>query len=414
MDPNPAASTDERGPRGAASFCIPHAALNALIEAQADVVTIGAYLTLACGTEAGGEYSTWGRKAIRERMQVDLKRAEKALAALGDITATSSTGESGPLIWSREALLGTGLALPDGPTERSKVLFGLPTFGEALQDRVWFGAGLVQGFESFTRPLKTLKDCGSVAARLLLLFYQHSDMERFGGLPPWGSLAWQCYTTVLDEEWGDFRVIHAEYQRAVAGPLVIKACHEAALKWHKHGETFSQALEALKSSGLVYPVVMALNRDPETRQLGNGSEYGAVPDDADPLYELDCRSLHGYKPSGEEGIGGALAHTCGEIGCAVTDHDGNFTDKYAAIAPRGSPLMIAGIYRLRFRVSNPLNVGVSDAWSRIREGNREGLAWIERCRKEQGLLPLHLRKRRAPNSAPSHRQQMRAEGLSLR
>ena len=419
MNQNPAPATPDepaRGTRGPASFCIPQAAVNALIEARADAVTIGAYLTLACGTEASGEYSTWGLKAVRERLSVDRKRALKAIAALGEIRARAPGGEPEPLVLGREALLAAGRTLPDGPTERGQVLHGLPGFGEALKDRVWFGSGLVRGFESFTRPLKTLKDCGSIAARLLLMMYQRNEMERFGGLPPFGDSVWKRYAIVLDLTWGSFRMVQAGGGSEIAGiDIFQKASGESGYESDKHGEPCWQALAALEQSGLIYPVLMTLNRNEEKHTFASGVEYGGVPEDADPLYELDCLSRHGYKPRGEEGIAGPISRTAGELGYAVTDSTGLFTDKYAAIAPKGNPLMVAGIYRLRFRVSNPLNVGVSSAWARIQEGNREGMQWLHRWRQENRLprmadapasIPAELPDRR-PEGAPPLRRQTR-------
>ena len=418
-NPTPTAPDEHvRGTRGPASFCIPQAALNALIEARADVVTIGAYLTLACGTEASGEYSTWGLKAVRERLSVDRKRGAKAIAALGEIRARAPGGELEPLVVCREALLAAGRTLPDGPTERGQVLHGLPGFGEALKDRVWFGSGLVRGFESFTRPLKTLKDCGSIAARLLLLMYQRNEMERFGGLPPFGDSVWKRYFINLDLTWGSFRMVHAVEVGEVADrDLLQKASGERKYERDKHGEPCWQALSALEQSGLIYPVLMTLNRNEEVEVLENGGEYRCVPEDADPLYELDCLSRHGYKPRGEEGIAGPISRTAGELSYAVTDSTGLFTGKYAAIAPKGNPLMVVGIYRLRFRVSNPLNVGVSSAWARIQEGNREGMQWLHRWRQENRLprmadappsIPAELPDRR-PAGAPPLRRQTRPD-----
>jgi hypothetical protein len=72
-------------PSGFASFAIPHAAIDALIDAQVDAVTIGAYLSLACHTDKTGQFSTASLKAIRENLTVNRKRAEKAIQALCNI-----------------------------------------------------------------------------------------------------------------------------------------------------------------------------------------------------------------------------------------------------------------------------------------------------------------------------------------
>jgi hypothetical protein len=50
--------------------------------------------------------------------------------------------------------------------------------------------------------------------------------------------------------------------------------------------------------------------------------------------------------------------------------------------------MIVGIFRPRFRVSNPKNAGVRGAWSRIIEGNRDAFELVQRIRVANGLQPL--------------------------
>ena len=55
---------------------------------------------------------------------------------------------------------------------------------------------------------------------------------------------------------------------------------------------------------------------------------------------------------------------------------------------RGYPAMIAGIYRLRFRVANPKNAGVKDAWAKIHQNNRDGFKLLQAIRAANTLDPL--------------------------
>ena len=50
--------------------------------------------------------------------------------------------------------------------------------------------------------------------------------------------------------------------------------------------------------------------------------------------------------------------------------------------------MIAGIYRLRFRVANPKNAGVKGAWAGIHQRNREALELVNSIRVASGREPL--------------------------
>ncbi|MCL9861899.1 hypothetical protein MX031_24375, partial [Ralstonia solanacearum] len=118
------------------------------------------------------------------------------------------------------------------------------------------------------------------------------------------------------------------------------------------------------------------------------NKYGAIPVDAEPLYELDTRSQHGLKPDGEEGVGSATARTAGDLGYSVAIEGGVFDGTYAAFIQKGYPAMIAGIYRLRFRVSNPKNAGVKGAWAGIQERNRDAFSLVQTVRTTNQLAPL--------------------------
>ena len=153
-------------------------------------------------------------------------------------------------------------------------------------------------------------------------------------------------------------------------------------------DQYWRALDALQSSGLVYEVVMVLNRNAIKAKFSSGKEYSDIPEDAEPFYELDCRSKHGYKPDGEEGVGWATAKTAGDFRKPVTLEGGKFDGTYAAFVPDGYGAMIAGIYRLRFRVSNPKNAGVKGAWAGIHQRNREALELVNSIRSASGREPL--------------------------
>jgi hypothetical protein len=413
--------TEEAGGKGPRSFCIPRAALEALIEAQASVDEICAYLVLACFTEATGQFSTASISAINRRTGANKTKGgkiERAIARLKTIRAKRKqlvpNGRSGkahqmveqlvdlgPILFDRDSWQAkTSGLMPDGPTERSRILHVLPDFGEPIDERIWFGGNLITGVKDFDQPLKSLKNAGDVAARLLLLMYSMDDMQTWGGVRPSTARReggpWNHYEPISDDcrLRGGVRLIRSKDAGTVGSGGMFSRAWRAPKQgdwWAQHdeaGEPVWAALRALKSSGLVYEVVMVLNRNAVKNQFSGGAEYGDIPDDAEPLYELDCRSQHGYKPEGEEGVSGVIASTAGDLGRAVATSGGVFDGTYGAFVLDGHGAMIAGIYRLRLRVANTKNAGVSNAWARIHQNNRDALELLDRVRKANGLPPL--------------------------
>lgn len=397
---------DTKGaPRGAGSFCIPKAALNALLDNNATAYEICTYLVLARFTDDSGRFSVANISAVNRHTGANKTKGgpvDRAIERLKTIRAKGkqvvSNGRSGkshamveqvtdlgPILYSRDAWhQETGEILPDGPVERSKVLNVLPDFDEQPADRVWFGNNLVTGYATFTQPMKALKNAGDVAARLLLSLYAANDMETWGGIRPIGSGRgpWTHYEPVADDAnlRGGARLIRAKD----SGPV---ASIDKRITGAGETQTYFTALSALESAGLVYEVVLVLNRNAVKAKFSGGEEYSGIPDDAEPLYELDCRSRHGYKPEGEEGIGWATANTAGAFGKPVTIEGGQFDGTYAAIVPTGYGAMIAGVYRLRFRVSNPKNAGVKGTWAGIHQRNKEALELVNSIRAANKLPP---------------------------
>lgn len=419
---------DSKPPRGAGSFCIPRAALNALLDNQATAYEVCTYLTLARFTDESGRYSTASISAVNRYTGANKTKGgpvDRALERLKTIRAKSvkkvlkkvSNGRGGrnhamvdqwvneeadlgPILFDRESWFqATGELLPDGAHQRAEVLHVLPDFEEPPEDRVWFGNNLVSGVGGFAQPLKALKNAGDVAARLLLALYAVNDMETWGGVRPVGAGhgPWVHYEPVdTDTRFKGGARLHRAKRGGEVGPgdMFSRVCpfpEKPGSWWKTHDEAGGpvwRALEALQSSGLVHEVVMVLNRNAITAKFSSGTEYSDIPEDAEPFYELDCRSKHGYKPDGEEGVGWATAKTASDFGKPVTLEGGKFDGTYAAFVPGGYGAMIAGIYRLRFRVANPKNAGVKGAWAGIHQRNREALELVNSIRSASGREPL--------------------------
>ena len=417
---------DSKPPRGAGSFCIPRAALNALLDNGATAYEVCTYLTLARFSDETGRYSTASISAVNRYTGANKTKdgpVDRALKRLKTIRAKSvkkvSNGRSGkshawvdqvtdlgPILFDRDGWFqATGELLPDGAHQRAEVLHVLPDFEEPTEDRVWFGNNLVSGVGG-AQPLKALKNAGDVAARLLLALYAVNDMETWGGVRPVGAGhgPWVHYEPVdADTRFTGGARLHRAKDAGMVGPgdMFSRVCpfpEKPGSWWKAHDEVGGpvwRALEALQSAGLVYEVVMVLNRNAIKAQFSSGTEYSDIPEDAEPFYELDCRSRHGYKPDGEEGVGWATAKTAGDFGKPVTLEGGIFDGTYAAFVPDGYGAMIAGIYRLRFRVSNPKNAGVKGAWAGIQQRNREALELVNSIRVASKREPLTSPKARA-------------------
>ena len=399
--------------RGQSSFCVPRAAIEALLNAQATAYEVCAYLTLARFTDARGVYSTAGLKAIGTAAGANVTRdgtVARAVARLKTIhyktvqkVSNGRSGKShsfidqvidhGPILFDKQGWIEkTGEIIPPGRIKRADVRFVLPDFDEPRESRVWFGGNLVTGVGEFARPLKTIKDGGDVVARLLLVLYAATDMDAWGGVDPHKG-PWHHYEPVSDDvHVSGARLIRAKNEGSVGPTKMFSRAWKGPDHdwWKAHdaaGGPVWRALELLESAGLFYQTVLVLNRNAEPKAFGSGAKYGDIPADAEPLYVLDTRSQHGYKPAGEEGLSGVTASTANDLGSPVATSGGHLDGTYAAIVKRGQGAMVAGIYRPRFRVSNPRNAGVQDAWSGIKARNREHFDFIQAVRAAHKLPP---------------------------
>ena len=358
-----AESSEQKKPkRKEASFRIPRRAVDVLLEKRATAFQVGTYLTLARYTDASGQYSTAGYNAIRNALGV-------------------SGGTKGTAARLVNELKGMGLfrnrrkSDPETPVDengnentRAKVRWILKDFGG--EEWVWFGSALVDGFGRFRQPLRRLKRCGDVAARLLLMMYSQNDMEQYGGVSPYQGLHEKYEMDFLKRTHGfDLGMASCGSPWARIPPSVVGLAKfsddddERKKEWRP----FWKALEALDSQGFVYRIVTVMDGDPDTP-------------DTRPMYELHFRSHHGlHAPKGEEGFAKSLApivETLTEIKTA--DSKGRFRGIYPVISPVGIDAHVAGIYRLRFRVSNPKNYTVRESWQRIHGDQGEVEEWRKR------------------------------------
>lgn len=237
--------------------------------------------------------------------------------------------------------------LPDGPTHRAEIKHILTE--EDAPNKVGFSANLVLGFKDFYNPLSQIKAKGDLLARVLIYLYMVNDMEGWTGLNPHLSFYRKFRQTRnnVNCELGITLIMEQSADIYIADDL-IKAVLPNSIIDSLTRKRVREAIETILEMGFAYEMVMTLDRE---RRNDRTFEH-LIPSDASPLYELDCRSLHGYKPTGEEGMASATAKLAGQMRHSVTEDGGTFGGMYAAFLPKGQAGMIAGIYRLRFRVSN--------------------------------------------------------------
>lgn len=367
--------------RGQGSFSIPHAAHLALLDAGASAYDICTYLCLARYTDRSGQFSSAGISAVSRATGASKAAGSplsRSLAKLKQIFPPSKAG--GPELpivldrqdWQRRS----NEALPDGPTERGRIRFVLPSYDEPPESRIWIANSLVSGTPDCTQPLKALRDSGDVAARLLLYLYAAHDMETWGGVRPTGPHAgfWRWYDPLSYASVG----VGATLLRARAGTLVWAPDRRVGAT----DEECWVAFEALLGAGLFYEVVMVINRAP----CRGADGFATIPIDAEPVYELGTR---GARTMADEcGVGWATARTAGELKLPVTAKGGHLDGTYAAFARTGRQVMVSGIFRARFRVANRRNAGVVDAWSRIMNGQAELIALLNEVRRVARLDPI--------------------------
>lgn len=398
------------------SFAVPHAAIKALLDARADAVTIGAYLKLAAHTEGTGQFSSASVTAIQNAVgggkdRFNRKRAADAIANLCTIRAPIQAAETTPavtptptipvlkgkrkqrsipttdstpalptqpLVYTREAWLEErGGELPDGPIERGRIRHVLPTFGEPLDKRVWFGSGLVFGDGEdgiFANPLQQLKNCGNVAARLLLALYAGQDLDRWYGIPPHG-FSWNSYK-LQETIYGQYRVLRGESNSIVGDHDLFDRVDSGRM----NNDACFTAIKALLSAGFVYEMVALLNRNPIPAKFSNGNPYGNIPNDAEILCDLGSPSqFEPVQPEIEQGLGVDYLDTVKALHWEEHPYD------YLAIVPTGSQAMIAGLYRLRFRVTNHDNAFIEVAERTRLDANATALKMLNYIRKTKNL-----------------------------
>jgi hypothetical protein len=163
------------------------------------------------------------------------------------------------------------------------------------------------------------------------------------------------------------------------------------------GQIFFDALNALECAGFIYEAVVLLNRNPILSKSKDGSPYGAIPDDAEILCDLGSPSPFGPVSDIERGLSeeqiSTVMHLAKQKGYADSSSYfqalcGDDRCDFLAVVSMGQPAMIAGLYRLRFRVTHSKNAFVAEAARRHLNTNHSFLNRLNYLRAMKDIEPI--------------------------
>lgn len=350
-------STKRTAQKAPGCFRISKSTVGALVSC-ASQQQILSYLPLALHTDASGHYSTAGRSALEKYLCTGKEQGDRnlgSLFALKDFRKGPAAGTR--LVFSADEWAAVSGDDYQNTNPRWPVRFYLPQL-DADGEYAWFSNNLIQGYELFKNPLLRLKSLGELATRLLLALYLYDDMFQFGGVLPYkasrrygminqavGKNGFQLWHCIPDLDGAIFDIALA------CTVLRTESLGTTEVERKLNLDSLSDALESLISAGFIYEVITVFDGNP-------GPE-------ANVIQELDVRSGYGFKPKGENGVGGKTARLAGLWKKPVSKRGARFVGDYAAVVHAGTKPGCAGIFRLRFRVSNPKNYGVSQAFARI-------------------------------------------------
>jgi hypothetical protein len=315
---------------------------------------------LALHTDPTGHYSTAGRSALQDYLHTGKEHANRNIAGLFDLKdCRIGPTASSRLVFSADEWIAVSGDNYRSSNPRWPVQFYLNQL-DPDGEYTWFSNNLVLGYNGFKEPLMRLKSLGELATRLLLGLYLYDDMVQFGGVLPYkasirydmttqsvGTRGFQLWHCIPNSEGAVFDTAFACSILRIGNLGLTEEKRKVNLG------SLSEALDSLISAGFIYEVITVFDSEPGP--------------DSSVIQELDVRSGYGFKPKGEDGVGGRTARLAGLWKKPVAKRGAKFNGEYAALVPAGAKPGCAGVLRLRFRVSNPKNYGVSQAFARIYE-----------------------------------------------
>jgi|LGVF01.2.fsa_nt_gb hypothetical protein len=385
--------SDKQTKKKPGCFRVSAKAMSVLLGNNPSPWVIGAYLTLARYTDESGRFSTAGFQSIQKSMRITPgteKKPGPGRQAVNSLLEYARWGETksprkkvtpegldGMLYTSEEYLQRTGLDVPK-TTPKYPVRWFLNDYGG--EEWVWLPNTLVDGIGKFRQPLRRLKQCGVVAARLLLLLYKFNNPEEFGGVPPYLNTYVNYQVTHVKSShnatcWWAEKKDSFVFDKISLPALCLPRYSNNETEKDKQIKLFWEARKALEHNGFIYQMVTVMDGAPDK-------------EDSRPMYELHSKAMHSGGPArGEEGLAkriDQLAVKGFDLG-STADSQGRFRDDFYALSRGGIIPHVVGIFRLRFRISNPKNHTVKEAWTRIAQDQQETLEFIDHLERSLGM-----------------------------
>ncbi len=379
------------------SFRIPQEAMQILIENKATAWQIGAFLVLARHTDESGKFTTAAHKKIYSATgaspgtekapgkgrQIVKELMNMSRTPIYDDNGVMTTNPHNLIYTAQEWRNNSGESIPETQHKLYPIVFVLNDFSSS--EWIWFPNELVDGHGRFRQPLKRLKQSGDAAARLLLLSYGASNLEEYGGIPPLNNY-YNEYSLSNHIKTSHGFTFHSAthktklvYENMSLPALGLKSFLEDNEHKLKQVRPFGDALAALVSQGFLYEIVTVMDGHPSTA-------------DARPVYELQNKASH--VNNGEEGLAKRIDRIIGKVLNSdneyhVADKLGRYYGSYPVISREGVTPYVVGIYRLRFRISNPKNYTIQASWNRIQNDRREWELELEHLENIIGINKSH-------------------------
>ncbi|MBG6075371.1 hypothetical protein [Polaromonas sp. CG_9.11] len=344
---------------GSGSFCIPKRAIDLLSNPELDTKAIGAYLVIAMCTAEDGVSSSAGIQALENYLKCGKTSAERY------VTQLINAGVIADL----------RLGLGDAKAQRAAVRFKLHDFDEAIEVRAWFDRSIVEFVNRKTNESNILKLCNErpECIRMLLWLYAHLPVGATTVQHPLPPLSQEGI--FVRYEWDEDQERESKthtFQVAAYPRLSLEGCDLVLNYDHLKLE---RAVDTLLRKGFLYEVIMVWDK-PLVRYPNYTTDEPYIDVGSLPLYQLHVRKYGGKLSDDEVGVSHLTlkAATCADI--EVFDHEGVVENKFVVISQVGTPVGVAGVYRLSHRVKNAKNLGVKEAWAALMDTEHEYRQWL--------------------------------------